>query len=128
MTALIRRYPLTAFFVLAYLGSWVAWSPWWLSLSGIGLLPFELPFSAIAGINQVGLFAGPFAAGLLITRITEGRGGLNGLLRRIVQWRAHPFWHIPAVVVIPAATGIGYVMPPGTTVALEGGVLAVLAV
>ena len=60
MTSMLTRHPLTAFFVLAYLGSWIAWSPWWLSQSGIGLLPIELSFSAIAGINQLGLFAGPF--------------------------------------------------------------------
>jgi len=126
MTALIRRRPLTAFFVLAYLGSWVAWSPWWLSRSGIGVLPFQLPFSAVAGINQLGLFAGPFAAALLVTRIAEGRDGLRSLLRRIVQWRVHPAWYLLALVAIPLATGIGYLLAPGTSLAPEGGGLAAL--
>lgn len=126
MTVLLRSRPLTAFFVLAYLGSWSAWSPWWLSQSGIGLLPFQLPFSAIAGINQLGLFAGPFAAALVVTRITEGRDGLRKLLRRMVQWRAHPLWYLLALVAIPVATGIGYLLAPGSFIALEGGGTAVL--
>ncbi len=126
MTALIRRRPLMAFFVLAYVGSWVTWSPWWLSESGVGVLPFQLPFSAIAGINQLGLFAGPFAAALWVTRITESRDGLRRLLRRIVQWRAHPAWYLLALVAIPLATGIGYLLAPGTSLAPEGGGIAVL--
>jgi len=126
--ALIRRRPLTAFFVLAYLGSWVLWSPWWLSQSGVGVLPFELPFVAVAGINQLGLFAGPFASALLVTRIIEGRDGPRRLLRRMVQWRARPFWYVLALVVIPAATGLGYLFLPGTTFVLDGGVLTALAV
>lgn len=128
MIALLRRRPLTAFFVLAFLGSWVLWSPWWLSRSGIGVLPFELPFVAVAGINQLGLFAGPFASALLMARITEGRDGPNRLLRRMLQWRVRPFWYALAFLLIPVATGLGYLFLPGTTLVLDGGALAALGV
>ena len=124
MTSFIRRRPLLAFFALAYLGSWVSWSPWWLSEDGIGVLPIELAFSAIAGINQLGLFAGPFAAALLVTRIAEGRHGRRILWRRMVQWRARPGWYLLALVLIPVATGIGYLLAPGGGGALAGGSLA----
>lgn len=126
MTSLLARHPLTAFFVLAYLGSWAAWSPWWLSRSGIGLLPFELPFSAIAGINQLGMFAGPFAAALLMTRISEGRTGVREFWRRIVQWRVHPGWYFLVLVLIPLATGIGYLVAAGTSPGGRNGGVAVL--
>ena len=126
MIARIRQRPLAAFFVLAYLGSWVLWSPWWLSQSGIGLLPFKLSFTAIAGINQLGLFFGPFASALLVTRITDGRDGFNRLLGRMVQWHAHPFWYTLALILIPAAVGVGYVLDPGEQLAVEGGTLATL--
>lgn len=122
MTSMLTRHPLAAFFVLAYLGSWIAWSPWWLSQSGIGLLPIELSFSAIAGINQLGLFAGPFMAALLMTRLTEGRDGARRFWRRLVQWRARLLWWALALAAIPLAAGIGYLLRPGTTfVAEEGG-------
>lgn len=128
MTALIRRRPLLMFFVLAYLGSWVGWAPWWLSQSGVGVLPFQLPFVAVAGINQLGLFAGPFASALVVTRITAGRDGLDRLLGRMVQWRARPFWYLLALVGIPAATGLGYLALSGGALVLEGGVVSVIAV
>lgn len=126
MTSLIRQHPLLAFFVLAYLGSWLVWSPWWLSQNGIGVLPLELPFSAIAGINQLGLFAGPFAAALIVTTLTEGREGRQKLLRRIVQWRVQPKWYFLALLAVPLATGLGYFLIPGTSVAGDSGSLAVL--
>lgn len=126
MTTLIRQRPLAAFFVLAYLGSWIVWSPWWLSQSGIGVIPIELPFSAIAGVNQLGLFAGPFAAALIVTTVTDGRDGRQRLLRRIVQWRVHPIWYLLALVAIPLATGIGYLLIPGASLVLTGGSAAVV--
>lgn len=126
MIASVRRHPLFAFVVLAYLGSWAMWSPWWLSGSGLGILPYDLPFTAIAGINQLGLFAGPFAAAPLVTRITDGPGGIPRLLRGFVQWRARPLGYVLALVLVPAATALGYFVLPGTTVALDAGAAAVL--
>lgn len=126
MTTLIRQRPLAVFFVLAYLGSWIVWSPWWLSQSGIGVIPIELPFSAIAGINQLGLFAGPFAAALIVTTVTEGRDGRQRLLRRIVQWRVHPIWYLLALVIVPLATGAGYLLIPGASLVVDGGSVAVI--
>ncbi|MBK0418954.1 CPBP family intramembrane metalloprotease [Leucobacter sp. CSA1] len=123
---MLARHPLTAFFVLAYLGSWVTWSPWWLSRSGLGLLPFELPFAAVAGINQLGLFAGPFAAALVMTGLTEGREGVRRFWRRIVQWRAHPGWYALALICIPFAAGIGYLVVPGVDGAFGGADASVL--
>lgn len=108
VTAHIRRHPLISFFVLAYLGSWLAWSPWWLSRSGLGVLPLQLPFSAITGINQLGLFAGPFAAALIVSRVADGREGLRLLLRRVTQWRADPLWYVLALVAIPLAAALCY--------------------
>lgn len=128
MTALLARRPLTAFFILSYLGSWVAWSPWWLSHSGVGLLPYELPFPAIAGINQLGLFAGPFAAALVLTRVTEGNQGISRFWRRIVQWRVHPGWYALALLVVPLAAGVGYLLAPTAALRPEGGGTAVLGV
>lgn len=73
MKDLVHRRPVVAFFALAYLGSWLGWSPWWLSESGIGVLPFRMPFALIALVNQVGLCAGPFAAALIVTRVLKGQ-------------------------------------------------------
>lgn len=108
IVSLIKKYPLLSFFIFAYLGSWIGWSPWWLSESGIGVLPYELPFNAIAGINQIGMFAGPFAAAFLITRIVEGRYGLKKFQKRIFQWRARPIVYAIAFIFIPVSIILGY--------------------
>lgn len=125
MTSLLVRRPITAFFVLAYLGSWVLWSPWYLSRNGVGLLPFELSFPAIAGVNQLGLFAGPFAAALIMTRLTKGKEGVRRFWRRIVQWRARALWYLLALVAIPFATAIGYLVS-ADRIALDGAALATI--
>lgn len=108
MGELIRRYPVGAFVVLAYAGSWIAWSPWWLSRTGVGVLDFELPFEGVAGVNQLGLFAGPFAAAVIVTRIVDGRGAPRRILVRLLQWREHPCWYVLSLVAIPVAVGAGY--------------------
>jgi len=41
--SLLTLYPLTSFFVMAFAFSWIAWSPWFLSEDGAGLLPFRSP-------------------------------------------------------------------------------------
>ncbi|MGO1973550.1 MAG: CPBP family intramembrane glutamic endopeptidase [Propionibacteriaceae bacterium] len=128
MISLLRRYPLVSFFILAYLGSWIGWSPWWLSQSGTGLLSFELPFSAAAGINQLGLFAGPFAAAFIVVRATEGREGFRQFQRRVFQLRGRPFWWMLAFIFIPVVAGLGYLLVPGFEFALEDGGLTTFVV
>lgn len=110
MIGFIKRFPLVAFFVLAYAGSWLLWSPWWLSLSGTGWLSYELPFTVIALINQLGLFAGPFAAAFVVTRQLEGKAGVDRLWARIWDWRVKAKWYLLAVLAIPLATGAVYLL------------------
>lgn len=113
MQSLIRRHPIVAFFVLAHLGSWICWTPMWLSSNGIGLLPFELPLPGLIVVNQVGLFAGPFGAALLVTGLIGGRDAVGRLLRRCLKGRVHPGWWLLAVVAIPAGIlAVGLALHP----------------
>jgi hypothetical protein len=89
--SLVRRYPLTAFFVLACALSWWPWI-----LYSAGLLP-----NPIVGF-------GPFLAALVVLAITEGKSGVMGLLRRMVRWRVRIQWYaaallLPIVVTLAAA-------------------------
>jgi membrane protease YdiL (CAAX protease family) len=113
--AIIRR-PLVAFFTLAFLGSWLVWSPWWASRSGIGLIPVQLPAVATAVINAVGVFAGPFTAAFIVVRATHGKAGVRELRRRIVQWRTGWQWWLFALIGLPALLVAAWAMWPGMTI------------
>ena len=89
--SLVRRYPLTTFFVLACALSWWPWI-----FYSFGLLP-----NPIVGV-------GPFLAALVVLALTEGKSGVMGLLRRMVRWRVGIQWYavallLPIVVTLAAA-------------------------
>src|SRR5215203_918419 len=89
--SLVRRYPLTAFFVLACALSWWPWI----------LYSLDLSPTPIVGV-------GPFLAALLVLAVTEGKSGVVGLLRRMVRWRVGIQWYaaallLPIVVTLAAA-------------------------
>lgn len=113
MKNLVHRRPIVAFFALAYLGSWLGWSPWWLSESGIGVLPFTMPFAVIALVNQVGLFAGPFVAALIVTRVLDGPGSLRSFLARAFSFRGRPASYVVSLVVVPLVVAVPYLLLEG---------------
>jgi CAAX protease family protein len=89
--SLVRRYPLTEFFVLAVALSWWPWI-----LYSLDLAPYPI----------VGF--GPFLAALIVLAVTEGKRGVIGLLRRMVRWRVGLQWYavallLPVVVTLTAA-------------------------
>ena len=113
--AIVRR-PLVAFFTLAFLGSWLVWSPWWASRSGIGLIPVQLPSVATALINAVGVFAGPFIAAFIVVRVTQGKPGVRELRARIVQWRTAWQWWVFALIGLPAVLVAAWAIWPSMTI------------
>jgi membrane protease YdiL (CAAX protease family) len=109
---LLARYPLTSFFVMAFAFSWIAWSPWFLSEDGIGLLPYSNPL--INGlVVPVGILVGPFLSAFIMTGATEGKAGIRRLLRRFVLWRVGLQWYLFAPIGVPLAMGLGTVIVPG---------------
>jgi CAAX protease family protein len=90
IVALVKRHPLTTFFILAYALSWWAW----------------IPYAAGAFPSPIASF-GPFLAAVVVLAVTEGKAGLMGLFRRMVRWRVAPGWYavallVPAVLAIAA--------------------------
>ena len=76
----MRKHPLIAFFVLAYLLTW-----WVYPL---------LRFSPLLGI--FGLL-GPALAAIIMAAVTEGKPGVKALLRRTVLWRVGVPWYVIAL-------------------------------
>jgi membrane protease YdiL (CAAX protease family) len=93
LSSVVKRRPLLTFFVLTYALSWLAW-PLWAS----GLYPIAPVFS----------FA-PFLAALVVLAITQGKGGVGGLLRRMVRWRVGIRWYAVALLV-PAGITVAAVV------------------
>jgi uncharacterized protein len=78
--AVVRKHPLIAFFVLAYLLTW------W-------IYPL-LKLSPLLGI--FGLF-GPALAAIIVAALTEGKTGVKALLSRAVYWRVGLPWYAVAL-------------------------------
>src|SRR5215203_6166145 len=113
LKALLARYPLTSFFVMAFAFSWIVWSPWVLSEAGAGLLPFQLPDWTTGILTPAAILLGPTLSGFIMTGITEGREGIRRLLHRMVLWRVGLRWYLFALIGIPVVMALGMIILPG---------------
>ncbi len=112
MMNVLRRYPLAAFFVLAYLISWG------LSLfAARGLLPFPVP-PPLAGLASLLYHFGPALAGIILAALEAGRSGVRNLLRPLFRLRVGVGWYL-FIILYPlglrlVTSGLGYVLggPP----------------
>ncbi|MGO1973561.1 MAG: CPBP family intramembrane glutamic endopeptidase [Propionibacteriaceae bacterium] len=100
----ITRHPLISFFVLAFGLSWVAWIPYVLSQSGMGILDFDFP--ALLGTTQLagvlpGAYLGPILAAFLVTAVAFGRAGVREWLGRFRRWRVSWVWYVGVIGGVP---------------------------
>ncbi|MDN5887347.1 MAG: CPBP family intramembrane glutamic endopeptidase [Arthrobacter sp.] len=114
---LIRRRPLTTFFILTNLLSWLGWLPYILSRNGLGVWDYGFPellgTSQFAGVLP-GAFLGPIGSALLVTIVTEGRSGLRIWVGRLWRWRVHWQWYAITLLGVPAAMLVtGFVFSGG---------------
>ena len=94
MRARLARYPLTSYFLLAFIITWLPILPMSFSRNvGIGLLPYDLPDAVVSILYVVASFIGPSLAAVIVLALTEGRAGVMRLLKRCVQWRVKPRWY-----------------------------------
>src|SRR5829696_3327382 len=115
---LLIRHPLVSFFALAYALTWLAWSPWYLSEDGIGLLPYDGE-SISDYLNTVALILGPTLSAFIMTGVTGGRDGVRRLLRRIVLWRVGLGWYLFVLVGIPAIIVLSTLVLPGALASFQ---------
>ena len=115
---LLARYSLTSFFLLTYVLTWLAWSPWFLSEAGVGLLPYDGGKLETLW-NTVGLVLGPTLSAFVVIGATEGREGVRRLLRRIVLWRVGLRWYAFIFLGIPSVILLSAAVMPGALVSFE---------
>jgi membrane protease YdiL (CAAX protease family) len=103
----VGHHPLIAYFVIAYLGSWLLSVP--LALSQRGLKVIVLPDGLDLVMFLLASYTGPFLAAFLVTAAADGRAGVGQLLRRIVQWRVGVVWYLLALFAYPLVFAVGLI-------------------
>jgi uncharacterized protein len=93
MRALVSRHPVVAFFVAAYVVTWIVWLP--RALVDQGLLDWTWP-----GVVGRGWSYGPAMAALLVAWLVAGRAGLAELWAGLRRWRVGWHWY-GLVLVVP---------------------------
>ena len=81
LSSAVKRRPLLSFFVLAFALSWWGWVLYAFGLSPTPIAPF-----------------GPFLAALVVLAVARGKGGVVGLLSRMVRWRVGFRWYAVALL------------------------------
>lgn len=114
---LVHRFPLTTFFALAFGLSWAFWTPYVLSTSGLGLIPWQVP--EVLGTTQFvgmlpGAYVGPLGAAFLVTAAAEGRIGLRHWSRRLTRWRVGLRWYLVVLTGVPAVILLSTAVMPAS--------------
>ncbi|MFG1926522.1 CPBP family intramembrane glutamic endopeptidase [Cryptosporangium sp. NPDC048952] len=104
---LIRRFPLTSFFALAFGVSWMFWMPYVLGDHGTNVEP-DIHIPEIGGSGQLvgllpGAYLGPLTAAFIVTMVAEGRAGLRHWKGRLFRWRVGWGWFLGVLFGVPAA-------------------------
>jgi membrane protease YdiL (CAAX protease family) len=100
--ALLRRYPLPCYFVIACAVTW--------TYDLLFLILFPLP--DVLGRTTPRDF-GPTVAALVVTAAIAGRPGLRDLRRRLVLWRVRAGWYLVPFLGVPALYLLGILLVPG---------------
>ena len=108
----MRRYPLIAFFVLAYVFTWLTAIPMFVAAENhVDPSAFTLGVFLLVGS------AGPTFAALLMARVADGPAGINDLVTRLLRWRVPLLWWSIALFFFPVtmlAAAAGYLVAGGT--------------
>jgi len=100
LRGLVRRHPTAAFFLLAFGLSWLAWAPYVLGTTGLGVLPFGVPGGQLLGVLP-GAFLGPLTAAFVVTALVDGRAGLRHWGARLVRFRVGWRWYAAVLLGVP---------------------------
>jgi membrane protease YdiL (CAAX protease family) len=102
LRAVVRRFPVTAYVVLAYALSW----SWEIPM----LVRGDVVRAGIGWPTHLPALAGPAVAAVVVTALADGRSGLAGLLSRMTRWRVGWRWWL-LVTGTAAFALLGFLLP-----------------
>jgi len=90
----VQRHALVFYFVLVFLISWLG------SYLAVGtrLLRGESPDLGTIGLMAIPMLGAPFAVGILMSYLVNGRKGLADLFSRMRKWRVGGRWYLPLAI------------------------------
>ncbi|OPA77873.1 CAAX protease [Paenibacillus selenitireducens] len=107
--------PLTSFFIMAYLFSWIILIPF--ILSQWNILPDTKWFSIFFVANA---FVGPMLSSYIMIRTLEGKEAWRNIGKSIRQVRVGLKWYVFSLLVIPAIVFLGMVLLNGELPTFHG--------
>lgn len=125
----MARYPLGAYFGLSFGLTWLAWLPYILGSSGVGLLPLHFPefFGSTQTLGILpGAYLGPITSAFVVTAIADGRPGLRRWAARLVRWRVPARWYLLVLVAVPVVGVLATLPLPGAWTGLRAPTTEVL--
>ena len=100
LVSVIRRHPVLAYFVLAYLIAWGGILLVALPVGGLSASPEAL--APLAGPVFIAMALGPSLASVILTALLDGRAGLRALFGGVRRWRIGIRYYAAALFVVPA--------------------------
>ena len=97
MTHLLRKCPLTSFFVLAYAVTWLLWAP--VVVAGVPAFSESRHIPSFYALPAVAL--GVTGTAFLMAAVTQGRAGVRRMLNRLRCWDVGVGWYLVALLLIP---------------------------
>jgi len=94
---MLRARPLVSFFVLSYAVTWLLWAP----LVFAGVPAFSESTHTPSWYALPGVAVGVTGTAFFMTAVTQGRAGVQRMVRRLVCWRVGVRWYLVAILFIP---------------------------
>jgi uncharacterized protein len=122
IAGVVARHPLAAYFTSSFTVTWLAWLPYILSATGLGILPLRIP--DVLGSSQMlgilpGAYLGPITSAFVVTAVADGRPGLRRWARRLIRWRVGVGWYLAILVAVPIVAVLATLPLPGAAADLR---------
>lgn len=111
----LESHPLTSFFLMAYLFSWVVLIPF--ILSQWGIFPKTKSFDMFFIANP---FVGPMLAAYIMFRTIEGKESWKNIRKSTRQTKVGLKWYLFTLIVLPAVMFLGMVILNGGIPSFQG--------